>query len=162
MISMRLALAVLPLLVLTACGGQEAPPTSEAPSASPSEAAETSTPIKSPESVPPIRTKTVSVVVITPNVLSQSCEALSGIYRGLHNGARVVIESSTGDVVGTGRLGAPPRRVPVPDNLCAWGAKIESTLVEGERYLARAAMRFTSPLSDEESLDLGEVLIIEA
>ncbi len=117
-----------------------------------SEPSETSSPSEA--------TTAVGVVVVTTNVLGQSCEALSGVKRGLHNGARVVIESSTGEVVGSGRLGDPPQRA--PRALCAWGVDIEATLVPGEQYLARAAVRFTSPLWDEAKFDQGQRLVIDA
>lgn len=128
---------------------------------SPSEVAAPSTESEpSVTSSPSEPTTTVGVVVVTTNVLGQSCEALSGVKRGLHNGARVVIESSTGEVVGSGRLGDPPRRA--PKSLCAWGADIVATLVPGEQYLARAATRFTSPLRGEAALGQGQPLVIDA
>lgn len=125
-----------------------------------SSASSESSPAESPSPTEPTPATTpVDVVVVYNNFLDQPCEALSGIYRGLHNGSRVEIESSSGEVVGTGRLGDPPQRV--PKALCAWGATVESTLEPGEQYLARAATRFTSPLLDESDFATTR-LVIEA
>lgn len=128
---------------------------------SPGEVVSISTGSEASETLSPSgATTTVGVVVVTANVLGQSCEALSGVKRGLHYGSRVVIESSTGEVVGSGRLGDPPQ--PAPKVLCAWGADVEATLVTGETYRARAATRFTSPPRDEATLVQGQSLVIDA
>ena len=142
----RISLALLCtclLLATIACGG-DSPQRADEPTDVVTSASPTETPTNEAPTEPP--TSIVEVVVLYPNILDLSCEALSGIYKSLHNGSQVVIETETGQVVGEGRLGDPPAKV--PNSLCAWGAKIDAAVEPGTKYRARAATRFTSKLVD--------------
>jgi hypothetical protein len=84
---------------------------------------------------------TAHVAIVYANILSQSCEALSGNFRVLHRGAVVTLEDPSSHEVGRGRLGpAPPG--PVSHKLCAWGTDIEARVQKGERYTVVVGDRF--------------------
>lgn len=132
------------LLVATGCGSSN--DAAKAPKAS-----------SDASSAPAGQQVSAAVTVVMENVLGQNCEALSGNFSALHNGAVVTLEDAASHEVGRGRLGKATTQP--PKGLCAWSTTIDAELPSKGTYRAVVGNRWTSKAVSPDFFATGSLVI---